>query len=63
MLPAMETMFQRCFRAVSMGVCPYRQKSDLLSISFHEPAIESAPPFRVGRMGRGQCVVDKEPVR
>jgi len=34
MLPAMKTMFQRCFRAVSTGVCPYRQKSDFLSIAW-----------------------------
>jgi len=32
MLPAMKTVFQRCFRAVSTGMCPYCQKSDFLSI-------------------------------
>ena len=40
MLPAMKTVFQRCFRAGSTGVCPYRQKSDFLSILSIKSTVE-----------------------
>jgi hypothetical protein len=45
MLPAMETMFQGWFRAVSTGVCPYHQKNDFLSI-FHSDQHARHIPIR-----------------